>query len=180
MQNRSKNKIPRGELELAKALRDHLVILRDALEKLLSDYAFAKVIAATLRVLIYAKGRTNVPLLFSLADKKGDDLLVITGGPPAMRKKISLKDFFQELHFASGTEKIKMSIEEFIGFASQQEGTAHEDHSIDRSFLFSKGEGLVIGGLPPNIYALRNYGRAVYSSGLKFLKRYYPEIAKTI
>jgi hypothetical protein len=32
----------------------------------------------------------------------------------------------------SRTENIEMTIEEFIGFSSQQEGLAHEDHGLGR------------------------------------------------
>lgn len=179
MEQKENNRIPRSKLELATALRDHLVILRDALEKMQNDFAFVKVIAGELRVLVHTRSR-NTPLLLTLADQENEKLLVTTDGPPVLQRTLPLKDFFQGLHFASGTEKIEITKEQFIGFASQQEGTAHEDLTLDKDYLFSKGNGILIGGLPPNILALRGYGRTVYTKGVEFLQKYYPNVAQTL
>jgi hypothetical protein len=179
MQQNLNNRIQRTELELAKALRDQLVILRDALGKLLSDFAYIKIISAVIRVLVYSKGR-NKPLLLSLGDMKNDNLLLTTDGPPMLRKTIPLRNFMQEMHFISGTENIEMTIEEFIGFSSQQEGVAHEDSAIDRNYVFSKGDGMLIGGVPPHIYAIRGYGNTIYAKGIEFLQKYYPITASTL
>jgi hypothetical protein len=86
-------RVPRTEFELANALRDQLVILRDALEKLSSDFAHMKTVAGVLRVLVYDKGH-NTPLLLSLAEKKKDKLFVKLEGPPALQATLPLKDFF--------------------------------------------------------------------------------------
>jgi hypothetical protein len=73
-----------------------------------------------------------------------------------------------------------MTIEEFIGFSSQQEGLAHEDHSLDKNYLFSKGAGILLGGMPPNILAIRGYGNTVYMKGAEFLQKHYPVIANLL
>ena len=73
-----------------------------------------------------------------------------------------------------------MAIGGFIAFSSQQEGSAHEDHSIDKNYRFSKGSGMLIGGLPPDIYAIHGYGKTVYMKGVEFLQKQYPVRANSL
>jgi len=84
---------------------------------------------------------------------------------------MNLKDHLQNLYFASGTEKIQTSNEEFIKIASQQDGGSHVDSKIDFGYQFAN-EGILIGGLPPKVLKLR----IIASHVLKACKELLSEI----
>ncbi len=63
------------------------------------------------------------------------------------------RPLLKELFFASNTEKIRMTNEEFVKIASQQDGGSHVDPTIDFGYQFAN-EGILIEGLPPKVLKL--------------------------
>ncbi len=162
-------KVLRTEGELIKALQDQLHILKEAIERVKTgDFAYTKVIAASLRVLVL-KTTKNKPLLLNLAKKYDFPLIITRDVPPFKPATISIQDLLDELYFASGTEHVKITKRELIAKSAQQEGLSHEDESLDKDYLISKPKGLYIGGLPPDVRALLGLGQCIYQAGNNLL-----------
>lgn len=161
-------KVSRTREELLEELAQQLDLLKDAIIKINSgDLKYSKTIAAILRILVI-QTRTNNPLLFNTASYYSFEPKVVIDSPFGV-KTVSLRDHLKELYFASGTEKISMSNEEFIKIASQQDGGSHVDDEIDFGYQFSNN-GIVIGGLPPKVYKLRILGNHVLKAGNELLE----------
>ena len=62
-------------------------------------------------------------------------------------------DSLKGIIFASNTEKIRMTNEEFVKIASQQDGGSRVDPTIDFGYQFAN-EGILIEGLPPKVLKL--------------------------
>lgn len=162
-------RIPRSEDELIQALSDNLELLRDAIKKVRSgDFKYLKSIKGILRILVHNAG-TNKPLLIKLADKYSITPIIKTDGPRGIFKR-SLNDFLEEIAFASGTENILLKKRDLIAKGSQQDGGAHEDWEIDKDYLFSKGDGLLIGGVPPLVRTFNGMANCIYIAGLNVLQ----------
>ena len=161
-------RIQRTDEELIQALEDHLGILRNAIDNARQgDLKFVKAIAGTLRVLVHSGGR-NTPLLITLAGKYSINPTVITNEPRGVVER-SLEDFLKEIAFASGTENILLSKADLIAKLSQQEGGAHEDLGIERDLHLSKGNGFLIGSMPPLARSFIGLGECIYNSGIRTL-----------
>ena len=129
------------------------------------DFKYTRTLSSILRILVI-KTPKNKPLLFNLAEKYNYEPTVVIDSPFGI-KKVPLKSHLKDLFFSSGTEKIKMSNEEFIKIASQQDGGSHVDPKIDFGYQFAN-KGILIGGLPPKILKLRILANHVLKSGKEF------------
>ena len=162
-------RIPRNEDELVEALSDNLDLLKDAIEKAQSgDFKYIKSIKGILRILVHTAG-TNKPLLIEMAKKYSIVPTIRTEGPRGMSER-SLNDFLEEIGFASGTENIILKNKDLIAKGSQQEGGAHEDWDVDKDYLFAKGNGLLIGGMPPLVRKFIGMANCIRVSGLSVLQ----------
>lgn len=160
-------KTVRAEVELINELKEQLDLLEDAIQKVNSgDFKYAKILSSILRILVI-ENSTNKPLLFNLAEKYDYEPKAVIDSPFGI-KTTSLKLHLKDLFFASGTEKIKMSNEEFIKIASQQDGGSHVDPTIDFGYQFANG-GILIGGLPPKVLKLRILASHVLRAGKELL-----------
>ncbi|MBI2405556.1 hypothetical protein HYV21_00680 [Candidatus Microgenomates bacterium] len=160
-------KVVREEAELINELKEQLDLLGDAIQKVNSgDFKYAKILSSILRILVI-ETPTNKPLLFNLAENYNYEPRVIIDSPFGI-KTTSLKLHLKDLFFASGTEKINMSNEEFIKIASQQDGGSHVDPTIDFDYQFAN-EGILIGGLPPKVLKLRILANHVLKVGKELL-----------
>ena len=74
-------------------------------------------------------------------------------------KLLQNRPLLKELFFASNTEKIRMTNEEFVKIASQQDGGSHVDPTIDFGYQFAN-EGILIEGLPPKSFKTDNFGKS--------------------
>lgn len=164
-----KRRISRTTIDLINALEQHLDLLRDHINKFKSgDFKYYKPIMTELRLLVY-KSKTNNPLLIFLAQQNGIALTIHRDAPPFKKQQLSLDEFLHELYFASGTAKMSLTNIEFIAKAAQQEGSAHEDLKHDLDYIISKGDGVLIGGLPPQFRAAVGLAECIYSCGIRVL-----------
>ncbi|MBU0998431.1 hypothetical protein KJ570_02805 [Patescibacteria group bacterium] len=146
-------KVKKTQEQLVIDLKEQIGLLEDAIQKVNSgDFKYSKTLSGILRILVI-KTPTNKPLLFSLAQEYGFMPKVVIDSPFGI-KTTSLKKHLKALFFASGTEKISISNEEFIKIASQQDGGSHVDPEIDFGYQFAN-EGILIGGFPPKVLKLR-------------------------
>lgn len=160
-------KIIRAKVELINELKEQLNLLEEAIKKVNSgDFKYTKTLSSILRILVI-KTPSNKPLLFNLAQAYNYEPMVIIDSPFGI-KTMPLKVHLKDLYFASGTEKIKMSNEEFIKIASQQDGGSHFDPTIDFGYQFSN-KGILIGGLPPKVLKLRILANHVLKAGSELL-----------
>lgn len=163
------NRIARNEDDLISALSDNLDLLEEAIKKSRAgDFKYIKVIKGILRVLVYTS-KSNIPLLIELAKKYSVIPTIKTEGPRGVFER-PLDIFLEEIGFASGTENIILKNIDLIVKGSQQEGGAHEDWDIDKDYLFSKGDGLLIGGIPPLVRKFIGMSNCIHISGVKVLK----------
>ena len=145
-------KVRRTDEELDRALVDRLYNLKDYVEEYRSGKrGRIKDIATNLRVLV-VKTRTNRPLLFDVAKKYDVPLIVNRDVPPirGLKSRLNLDEALEELCFASAVPSAaELTGIELIKEYADQEG-AHDDMSISETFNRSKGDGLLIGGVPPH------------------------------
>ncbi len=160
-------KIAKTNEQLASELRDQLSLLEDAIQKVSSgNLKYSKILSGILRILII-KTPSNKPLLFDLANKHNFELNVIIDSPFGIKKQ-TLKGHLKKLFFASNTENGRMTNEEFIKIASQQDGGSHVDTLIDSGYQFAN-EGVLIGGLPPKVFKLRILANHVLKAGKELM-----------
>jgi|GEM_PF-6213161 len=160
-------KIVKTSKQLVNELRDQLSLLEDDIQKVNSgDLKYSKALSGILRTLVI-KTPTNRPLLFDLAKEYGFEPNVVIDSPFGIKKQ-TLEEHLKELFFASNTEKIRMTNEEFIKIASQQDGGSHVDPTIDFGYQFAN-EGILIGGLPPKVLKLRILANHVLKAGKELM-----------
>ncbi len=146
-------KIKRDLNELIVELKEQIGLLEEAIDKVNSgDHKYSKSLSAILRILVM-ETKTNKPLLFKIAKHFNYEPTVTIDSPFGIKTK-ALKIHLKDIYFASGTEKLSLTNEEFIKIAAQQDGGAHVDSEIDFSYHFSN-RGISIGGLPPKVLKLR-------------------------
>lgn len=146
-------KVVKTQAQPVNDLKEQISLLEEAVQKVNSgDFKYSKTLSAILRILVI-ETHTNKPLLFNLAQKYNFEPKIAIDSPFGI-KTAPLKEHLKDIFFASGTEKISMSNEEFIKIASQQDGGSHVDSEIDFGYQFAN-EGILIGGLPPKILKLR-------------------------
>lgn len=158
-------KISRTDQELINALQDQLHILKEAIDKVkIGDFAFAKVIAAVLRVLVI-KTTKNKPLLLNMSKKYNFPLIIKRDVPSFKNSTILIQDMLNDLYFASNVNNVRMTNREFITNFAQQQGLSHEDTSLDRDFVISKSTGFLWGGLPAETRGIVGLGECVHRAG---------------
>lgn len=167
MYNKIINKVPKTQLQLTEELKTQIELLDEAIQKVVSgDFKYARIISSILRILVI-ETKTNKPLLFNLSQQYDFEPQVVIDSPFGI-KTMSLKDHLKDLYFASGTENIKMSNEEFIKIASQQDGGSHVDSSVNPEYQFAN-EGMLIGGTPPKVLKLKILASHISKAGKKLL-----------
>jgi hypothetical protein len=160
-------KVLKTQTQLINELQEQIDLLSEAIQKVNSgDFKYSKTLSSILRILVI-RNPTNEPLLFNLSQKYNFEPKVVIDSPFGI-KTTTLKEHLQDLFFASGTEKIQMSNEEFIKIASQQDGGSHVDSEIDFGYQFAN-EGVLIGGLPPKVLKLRILASHVFKAGKELL-----------
>ncbi len=162
-------KIPKTQFQLITELREQLELLDEAIEKVISgDFKYIKTLSSILRILVI-ETKTNRPLLLDLSKEFNFEPKVVIDSPFGIKTQ-SLRDHLKELYFASGTEKIEMSNEQFIKLASQQDGGSHVDPGTDSGYLFAN-DGILLGGLPPKVLKLRILASHVSKAGKELLSK---------
>ena len=124
--------------------------------------------AARLDTIVKKVAKTHAQLINELKDQLSlldDSIQKINSGDLKYSKALSgilrilvietstNRPLLKELFFASNTEKIRMTNEEFVKIASQQDGGSHVDPTIDFGYQFAN-EGILIEGLPPKVLKL--------------------------
>jgi len=159
----SVKRVTRTETQLINELKDQLGLLEDGIQKVnAGNFKYSKTLSGILRILVIEAPK-NRPLLFDLAKNCNFEPKVVIDSPFGIKTQ-SLKEHLKELFFASNTEKVHMTNEEFIKIASQQDGGAHVDPEIDFGYQFAN-EGILIVGLPPKILKLRILASHVLKAG---------------
>lgn len=160
-------KVAKAHAQLVNELKDQLSLLNDSIQKInLGDLKYSKTISGILRILVI-KTPTNRPLLFDLAKDYDFEPGVVIDSPFGIKKQ-TLREYLKELFFASNTEKFRMTNEEFIKIASQQDGGSHVDSTIDFGYQFAN-EDILIGGLPPKVLNLRILANHVLKTGKELI-----------
>lgn len=160
-------KVAKTHAQLINELKDQLSLLDDSIQKINSgDLKYSKALSGILRILVIETS-TNRPLLFDLAKEYGFEPDVVIDSPFGIKKQ-TLREHLKELFFASNTEKIRMTNEEFVKIASQQDGGSHVDPTIDFGYQFAN-EDILIGGLPPKVLKLRILANHVLKSGKELI-----------
>lgn len=160
-------KIAKTHKQLVNELKDQLSLLEDDIQKINSgDLKYSKALSGILRILVI-ETPTNKPLLFDLAKEHGFEPGVTIDSPFGIKKQ-TLREHLKELFFASNTEKIRITNEEIIKIASQQDGGSHVDSTIDFGYQFAN-EGMLIGGLPPKVLKLRILANHILKSGKELM-----------
>mgnify|MGYP001561094184 CR=1 FL=1 len=160
-------KVAKTHAQLINELKDQLSLLDDSIQKINSgDLKYSKALSGILRILVIETS-TNRPLLFDLAKEYGFEPDVVIDSPFGIKKQ-TLREHLKELFFASNTEKIRMTNEEFVKIASQQDGGSHVDPTIDFGYQFAN-EGILIEGLPPKVLKLRILANHVLKFGKELI-----------
>lgn len=155
--------------ELVYELNVQIELLGEAIEEIKKgNLKYYRTIANILRMLIVKKKRTNIPLLVFLAEKNNFPLVITIDSPSGIKKQ-HLTDHLNNIYFISNTHGIKITNEEFILTACEQDGGSHIDHSVETGYSFSNSN-ILIGGLPPKVLKLKILGEHVYKLGCELLK----------
>lgn len=170
---------PRTVDNLVDTLEQHLGLLNDYIKKLeIRDKKYYKAIMGELRVLVQS-ANSNKPLLINLAKKFNIDLYVHQDGI-----KKTLGDYLNEAVFVIPkpvsfvcSDEDSLSRIDFISKAAQQDGSSHEDSSIENDLLIFKGEmignpffGILIDGEYPHARQAIRIANVIYNCGMGVLK----------
>jgi len=170
MDSQSKrNKVPKTTKRRLNDLEDHLFFLKKDLEDFKDEPSLYKRISAELRLLI-CKMQRNKPLLLNLIKELGDPSNYNVKTINKRTEKITITNIMDYPKKYSGYfyKGHKYSIQDIIVSISSQDGTGHEDRSLDEGIAYN--EGVFISGIgSPNLFILNQIGRNVVRIGFQFL-----------
>lgn len=147
---------------MIRALAEQLDILRDALEHMKAgEHHYYKTVAAILRILVLS----GKPLLLELADYYRVELMVTIDGPPHKAKTMTLREYLDQMVFASGTHGVRMTAADFALNAAQEDGLAHEDWARSHNYSVARAPDTEIGGRPAWAQLIIPIGRTVLNKG---------------
>ena len=99
-------------------------------------------------------------------------------GKPGPGDQVSLREYLSLEAYGIRTQSgfVMLTKHELIGIWAQQNGSAHEDWSLDEPYAISRSSGLFIGGYPALVADLRAITDVVLYVGGKSLEKIDPKL----